>query len=222
MLFRSTALYVPLPPPSPCHRCHPLRTTPVALSVTPPSPSPCHRHHPPTSPCCPVTPNLQRQTCDAQPARHRPNTAPPTAARYPPRPVTFTALGCPPTAHLLVPHTPHSCPWPAPMRFTPHQRIPMCPLAPTAPTAHPRRLHHVPVAPMPHQCVTAPTDVSIPPPMHHAFQGPHRRAPGPTWGETVYICFPQCCTRTRMVMVFTVTGTVLENRHRGIPVVNPT
>ena len=48
--------------------------------------------------------------------------------------------------------------------------------------AHPRCLHHVPVALMPHRRVTAPTDVSITPLMRHA---PHRHALGPTWGETL-------------------------------------
>ena len=180
----TTALYVPLPPPSPCHRRHPLRTTPVALSETPPSPSPCHRCHPPMSPCRPVTPDLRRQTCNAQPARHRPDAAPPTAARYPPRPVAFTTLGRPPTAHLLVPHAPHSCPWPAPTCFAPHQCIPMCPLALAALMAHPCCLHHVPVAPIPaapptchcpHRCVNPPTDASCP-------SGPSPTCPGPHLG----------------------------------------
>ena len=175
----AAALYVPLPLPSPCHHRHPLRTTPIALSVTPPLLSPCHRHHPPTSPCHPVMPDLRRQTCDAQPAQHCPDAAPPTAAWYPPRPVAFTTLGRPPTAHLLVPCAPHSCPWPAPTCFAPHQHIPMCPLAPTAPTAHPCRLHHIPVAPMPiapptchcpHRRINPPTDASCPSPTH---PGPH-------------------------------------------------
>ena len=64
--------------------------------------------------------------------------------------------------------------------------------------AHPCCLHHVPVAPMPHQRVTTPTDT----PLTDTPQAPpgvrHRK------------CYPQCCTRTRMVTVFAVTGTVLE------------
>ena len=99
---------------------------------------------------------------------------------------------------------------------------PCTPLALTAPTAHPRHLHHVPVAPIPHQRVIAPTNASIPPPMRHAPQDPHRRVPGLTWGETPYICFPRYCTHTQMVTVFAVMGMELENQHRSIPVVNPT
>ena len=238
----TTTLYVPLPPPSLCHCRCPLHTTAAALSVPPPPPSPYHPCRPlrntpvavslpllppshismPPSDARLVVPDMRCPTCTTPPRR-----CPTHRCMVPPRPVAFTTLRRPPTAHLLVPRAPHSCPWPAPTCFASHQRIPMCPLAPTAPTAHPHRLHHVPVAPMP----TAPPTCHCPPPTR---QSPHRcimplraltdvpRAP-PGVRHCIYVShgvvpIPEWLRCLQLV----VMGTVLENRHVGIPMVNPT
>ena len=92
-----------------------------------------------------------------------------TALYVPPRP-SSTCHHCRPlhatTAAPYVPPLPAwcSCPRPAPTCFAHHQHVPTRPLALTMHTAHPGHLHRVPVAPMPHRRVTAPTDASRPSP----------------------------------------------------------
>ena len=113
----------------------------------------------------PVMPDLRCHTCDAQPARCGPDTAPPMAAwsccihharaaAHSPRP--------------LVPHAPYSCPRPALMHFVRHQHVPMCPTGsdrhhspPMPPPSHPGSPHYQPCAPtLPLSCALTTCDIA--------------------------------------------------------------
>ena len=98
-----------------------------------------HASSRPTSPCRPVTPDLQCHTCNAQPARRGPNTAPPTAAQS-------CCIHCARTAsatHNPPFSAPHSTLLPSATCFACHQRVPMHPPGSDCPHSTPTPPHHI-------------------------------------------------------------------------------
>ena len=221
----ATVLYVPLLLPSPCY-CHrplrattatlsvpprrPFRNTPIAISL-PPLP-PFHVSMPPSDIRL-AAPDMRRPTCMTLPRRcptHR-CTASPTPGHIhrpwmPPYNPSFGIL-CPTLLPLVCSHA--LCVSPTHTHVPPGSDRPHGP--PTPPPSRPSGSHTPPMHQSLHRCVMplrALIDASrASPGVRHRIYVSHGVVPIPKWLQ---------CSQ------LVVTGMVLENRHCGIPMVNPT